>query len=52
MSISRKYGKTYNIWGLGGPYNGKRMLVRGETMVFRVGKFHGKYDKVGRWINV
>jgi hypothetical protein len=36
----------------GGPWHGGHAMLRGETMVFRVGNFKGRYLSEGRWVNV
>lgn len=36
----------------GGPWHGSCAMLRGETMVFRVGDFKGRYLFDGRWEHV
>lgn len=37
---------------IGGPWDGSCAMLRGETMVFRVGEFKGRYLFDGRWEHV
>lgn len=50
--MRRAYGRLTEVLCSGGPWHGKLLKLRAETMIFTVGEFKGRYRLDGRWEHV